>query len=127
MVGDIAFKAIILNPHLADRAVRAVKRTVLVDEIDLHLHPTWRCVIVPALLDAFPELQFVVMTHSPIAIQSLRKGVLLDLSEMELDDAVYNMPLHEIIEDVQKVEARNRSARKRKADGHERIETRIQV
>ena len=110
MVGDIAFKAIILNPHLGDEAVKAVKGIVLIDEIDLHLHPRWQRIIVPALLGAFPQLQFVATTHSPFIIQSLNEGVLLDLNEMEVDDQVHNLPLQDIVQDVQKVETSDRSA-----------------
>ena len=110
MVGDIAFKAITLNPHLGAGAVSAVQGIVLIDEIDLHLHPRWQRIIVPALLEAFPKLQFVATTHSPFVIQSLSDGVLLDLNRMELDDRVHNLPLREIVEDVQKVETPDRSA-----------------
>lgn len=110
MVGDIAFKAIILNPHLGAGAVRTAQGIVLIDEIDLHLHPTWQRLIIPALLQAFPGLQFVATTHSPFIIQSLSEGVMLDLDEMEVDDRVYNMSLIDIVEDVQKVENADRSA-----------------
>lgn len=109
MVGDIAFKATILNPHLKAEAVTSVQGIVLIDEIDLHLHPRWQRVIVPALLKAFPRLQFVATTHSPFIIQSLSDGVLLDLDRMELDDRVHNLPLRDIVEDVQQVEASDRS------------------
>ncbi len=110
LAGDIAFKAIILNPHLGKEAVRAVRGIVLIDEIDMHLHPCWQRIIVPALLEAFPRLQFVATTHSPFIIRSLSEGVLLDLNEMELDDRVHNLPLSDIVEDVQKVETSDRSA-----------------
>jgi len=110
MVGDIAFKAIILNPHLEAGAVSAVQGIVLIDEIDLHLHPRWQRIIVPALLEAFPKLQFIATTHSPFVIQSLSDGVLLDLNRMELDERVHNLPLRDIVEDVQKVETCDRSA-----------------
>lgn len=109
MVGDIAFKAIILNPHLGAEAVSAARGVILIDEIDLHLHPRWQRAIIPALLTAFPALQFIVTTHSPFVIQSLSEGVMLDLDNMEVDDRVYNMPLIDIVEDVQKVETSNRS------------------
>ena len=110
MVGDIAFKAILLNPHLGAAAVSAVQGIVLIDEIDLHLHPRWQRIVVLALLQAFPHLQFVAATHSPFIIQSLSEGVMLDLNDMELDDRVHNLPLRDIVEDVQKVEASDRSA-----------------
>lgn len=110
MIGDIAYKAIILNPHLGSKAVNAARGIILIDEIDLHLHPTWQKLIIPSLLRTFPGLQFVATTHSPFVIQSLSDGVMLDLDEMDTDDRVYNMPIADIIEDVQKVEDKDRSA-----------------
>ena len=46
---------------------------VLVDEIDLHLHPEWQRVAIPMLATALPNLQFVVTSHSPIVVGSLRR------------------------------------------------------
>lgn len=110
MIGDIAFKAIILNPHLGAKAVSDARGIVLIDEIDLHLHPTWQRLIIPALLRTFPNIQFIATTHSPFVIQSLSEGVMLDLDSMELDDRVFNLPLSDIVEDVQRVETADRSA-----------------
>ena len=44
---------------------------VLVDEIDLHLHPTWQVQLVPALKKVFPRLQFIATTHSPMVLPAL--------------------------------------------------------
>jgi len=44
---------------------------VLIDEIDLHLHPKWQRKIVPKLLELFPNVQFVITTHSPFVVQSV--------------------------------------------------------
>ncbi len=44
---------------------------VLVDEIDLHLHPVWQVNLIPALKKVFPALQFVVTTHSPMVLPGL--------------------------------------------------------
>lgn len=44
---------------------------VLVDEIDLHLHPKWQRDIISFLSKAFPNIQFIVTTHSPLVIQSM--------------------------------------------------------
>lgn len=44
---------------------------VLVDEIDLHLHPKWQREIISYLSDAFPNIQFIVTTHSPLVVQSI--------------------------------------------------------
>lgn len=44
---------------------------VLVDEIDLHLHPQWQRNIISYLSKAFPNVQFIVTTHSPLVVQSI--------------------------------------------------------
>jgi hypothetical protein len=44
---------------------------VLVDEIDVHLHPTWQVRLIPALKKVFPRLQFIATTHSPMVLPSL--------------------------------------------------------
>jgi hypothetical protein len=45
--------------------------TVLVDEIDLHLHPTWQVKLIPALKRVFPRLQFIATMHSPMILPAL--------------------------------------------------------
>jgi hypothetical protein len=45
--------------------------TVLVDEIDVHLHPTWQVRLIPALKKVFPRLQFIATTHSPMVLPAL--------------------------------------------------------
>lgn len=48
----------------------AVPAIVLIDEVDLHLHPTWQQTVVPGLLSAFPNTQFVITTHSDQVLSS---------------------------------------------------------
>ncbi len=110
MVGDIAFKAILLNPHLGADAVRQTPGIVLIDEIDLHLHPRWQRMIIPSLLRSFPRLQFFATTHSPFIVQSLREGSLLNLDDMDVDDQVYNLDLMDIVENIQNVSVPERSS-----------------
>ncbi len=81
MVGDIARRTAILNPHLRENAPIETPGVVLIDEIDLHLHPQWQREIVDGLCNAFPNMQFIVTTHSPFIIQSLKPGELIDLDE----------------------------------------------
>lgn len=52
---------------------------VLLDEIDLHLHPTWQRRIVPLLKRAFPKLQFIVTTHSPLILAGFEKEEVIQL------------------------------------------------
>ncbi|MDM8561590.1 AAA family ATPase [Candidatus Parabeggiatoa sp. HSG14] len=83
MVADIAYKAASLNPQLEDKAASETPGVVLIDEIDLHLHPNWQRKIVGDLKRTFPKIQFIVTTHSPFIIQSLRDGELINLNESE--------------------------------------------
>ena len=48
--------------------------TVLIDEIDAHLHPSWQATILGALRSIFPKLQFIVTTHSPNVLMSANSG-----------------------------------------------------
>ncbi len=65
LVADIAFKATQLNPHLSERAPAETPGTVLIDELDLHLHPRWQRHVVADLRRTFPAIQFFATTHSP--------------------------------------------------------------
>jgi predicted ATP-binding protein involved in virulence len=71
MVADIAWRATRLNTHLEGRATREVAGVVLIDEIELHLHPGWQLTVLPRLMKAFPKLQFVVTTHAPLVVSSV--------------------------------------------------------
>lgn len=46
---------------------------VLIDEIDLHLHPKWQLRLIPTLKRVFPRLQFIVTTHSPMVLPGLKR------------------------------------------------------
>lgn len=77
LVMDIARRCAILNPHLSDAAARVTPGVVLIDEIDMHLHPRWQQQIVDLLRQAFPAMQIVLSTHSPhvlstVEVQSIR-------------------------------------------------------
>jgi len=79
MVADIAYRAAVLNPHLGPGVARKTPGIVLIDEIDLHLHPKWQRRVVDDLRRTFPEIQFIATTHSPFIVQSLRPGELINL------------------------------------------------
>lgn len=72
MVADIAWRAAQLNPHRGAEAAREATGMVLIDELELHLHPAWQRRVINDLLAAFPNLQFVATTHSPQIIGSAR-------------------------------------------------------
>ena len=70
LVADIARRAVMLNQFDGAAAPARVEGVVLIDELDLHLHPSWQRVALPRLREAFPRLQFVVTTHSPQVLSS---------------------------------------------------------
>ena len=71
MVAEIAYRCIMLNRWLGRDAVKKTPGIVLIDEIDLYLHPHWQQHVLADLQEAFPEIQFVVTTHSPFIVQSV--------------------------------------------------------
>lgn len=66
MIGDLARRFAILNPTRGNPLEG--DGIVLIDEIDLHLHPTWQRMVIPKLLEVFPNCQFLISTHSPHVI-----------------------------------------------------------
>lgn len=104
LVADLARRCVTLNPQLGDEAATAAQGVVLIDEIDLHLHPRWQRVVVPNLIAAFPSLQFVVSTHSPQVLSSvandqvrtLRRGRLVESPPVQGRDS--NSILRELFE-----------------------------
>ncbi|MFT3766638.1 MAG: AAA family ATPase [Minicystis sp.] len=77
LVGQITLEAgAVLPPE-------KMEGLVLIDEVDLYLHPKWQVGLVQALRDTFPEMQFVVTTHSPILLTAFRREevVVLDFNE----------------------------------------------
>jgi len=65
LVGDLVKRATTLNPHLADRVLDETPGVVLIDELDLHLHPKWQRRVIRDLKTTFPSIQFIATTHSP--------------------------------------------------------------
>jgi predicted ATP-binding protein involved in virulence len=81
MVADMAYRCIQLNPHLGENAVKETPGVVLIDELDLHLHPNWQRNIVADLKRVFPKVQFIATTHSPFIVQSLKPEELIILDD----------------------------------------------
>lgn len=71
MVADLAFRCGVLNHHLGAEAPQLTSGVVLIDEIDMHLHPSWQTHVLRDLTKAFPRIQFIVTTHSPFVLSSV--------------------------------------------------------
>lgn len=62
-----------------DRLMKQAKGTVLIDELESHLHPAWQRTILKLVTGAFPNLQFIITTHSPYIVASADKGQVIVL------------------------------------------------
>lgn len=71
MVGDLCRNIVQLNPRLGSDAIRETPGVVLIDELELHLHPAWQQRVVTDLKRTFPKIQFIATTHSPLAVGEL--------------------------------------------------------
>ena len=78
---DLAYRVCLLNPELRDRS--QIKGIVLIDEVDMHLHPKWQWNIIRALSTVFENVQFIIATHSPIVISAAKKANLVLLDEKQ--------------------------------------------
>lgn len=72
LVADLAFRCIRLNPYLGENAALETSGIVMIDEVDMFLHPGWQQTIIGSLQRAFPQLQFVVTTHSPQVLTTVK-------------------------------------------------------
>lgn len=87
LVSDIARRLAIANPKNED-PLKEGGGIVIIDEIDLHLHPRWQRKIVRKLIEIFPKVQFIITTHSPLILGSIRSENIRLLD----DGKVYSVP-----------------------------------
>jgi predicted ATP-binding protein involved in virulence len=111
VVGDLAQKAATLNPHLGADVLKETEGVVMIDELDLHLHPTWQRHVIEDLRTTFPKIQFICTTHSPFLIQSLRSGEELLMLEGQPTAKLGDLSIAEIAEGIQGVPDTSVSAR----------------
>ncbi len=82
LAGDLARRLVLANPSSA--APLDEEAVVLIDEVDLHLHPGWQREIVPRLLATFPGCQFILTTHSPQVLSAVTAGSLRLLEDFQV-------------------------------------------
>ncbi|HHH37891.1 MAG TPA: hypothetical protein ENK77_04680 [Epsilonproteobacteria bacterium] len=114
IVSDIAYRMAILNPQLRDEVIEKTSGVVLIDELDLHLHPKWQREIVKILTTLFPKVQFIATSHSPFIIQTqTSKSIIkLDQSNEALDVNATELSIEDIAEDIQQIATPQMSSRK---------------
>lgn len=69
LVIDLASRLAMANPDLDDPL--KAEAVVMIDEVDLHLHPAWQSRVVEDLLRTFPNVQFILTTHSPFIVETI--------------------------------------------------------
>jgi predicted ATP-binding protein involved in virulence len=109
MVMDIACRAVEANPHLGEEALN-VPGIVLIDEIELHLHPSWQQRIIPDLQRTFPNVQFICTTHSPQVLSTVPSECIRTVGEdgriTEPNCKTYGAESKRILEELMGVNSR---------------------
>lgn len=107
LVGDIARRLAMMNPSLENPLHG--DGIVLIDEVDLHLHPTWQRSIIERLTMTFPNCQFVLTTHSPLVISDCKEVLVYSLENGELVPvpSQYGQDANSVLLDVMDTHIRN--------------------
>lgn len=85
LVGDLARRMAIANPGLKNPLEG--EGVVMIDEVDLHLHPSWQRKVVQRLPETFPNVQFFLTTHSPVVASAVKPESLWVLRDGEIKHA----------------------------------------
>jgi len=106
MIGDIARRLTLANPQLANPLEG--NGIVLIDELELHLHPKWQRVLIERFTEVFPNCQLIATTHSPQIISNVPSENLLILKEGKVYQVneSYGQTSNRILEDVMDTDAR---------------------
>lgn len=108
MICDLGRRLALANPELQNPLEG--HGVVLIDELELHLHPKWQREVRDKLLATFPNVQFVATTHSPFIIQSLQPGELINLDPDEFAE-YSDKSIEDISENVMGVDLPQKSTR----------------
>ncbi len=108
LVTDLARRLAIANPGLGVNALEG-EGIVLIDEIDLHLHPQWQRIVIPSLTRTFPNCQFIVTTHSPQVLSNVKREnvfILEDYQLVEVTPHTYGRDSNSILYELMGVKER---------------------
>ena len=102
LFGDIARRICLLNPDLGSDVIEKTDGVVLIDELDVHLHPAWQKKIVSGLISAFPKVQFIVTTHSPQILGEVREGEIFFLKDgqVTVSKPAYGLSSNSILQEL---------------------------
>lgn len=83
LIVDLAFRCLRLNSVHAEDALSISYGIVMIDEIEQHLHPGWQQRILPSIRKIFPNIQFIVATHSPEVLTTVKSEQIRILEDGE--------------------------------------------
>ena len=109
LVADIAYRMATLNPQLGTEVLSKGDGVVLIDEVDLHLHPAWQQKVIDNLMNIFPKVQFIVSTHAPAIIGSVKTDKLRILRNKEVcmtANQVYGKDVNSVMKEIMGVNDR---------------------
>lgn len=109
LIADIAYRMAVINPQLEENVLTDTEGIVIIDEIELHLHPTWQRIIIKDLRKIFPKVQFILTTHSPSVLSNVKKDNIKILEDEQIyscEENTYGRKIDAILGDVMKVDSR---------------------
>lgn len=108
LVADIARRMCVLNPQLGQAVTSETPGVVLVDELDMHLHPRWQRILTSGLKRAFPKVQFIVASHSPQVLGELKPEeiILLRPNGTAHPQVSYGLTSSQVLEEIMDANAR---------------------
>ena len=118
MVFDLTRRLALANPA-SDDPIGEGSAIVLIDEIELHLHPRWQQTVIPRLKDTFPKVQFIMTTHSPQALTSVHSSNIAIIREGKAFPApggMYGAESKRALERAMSVESRPQNERVEKLE-----------
>lgn len=109
LISDIARRMCLLNPHLGRKVISETEGIVLIDELDMHLHPEWQRALTRGLTKAFPKVQFVVASHSPQVIGELpHENVILLTPDGPVNPSgSFGMTSNQVLQELMEAEVRS--------------------
>jgi predicted ATP-binding protein involved in virulence len=108
LVVDIARRMCLLNPHFGEEVTKKTPGIVLIDELDVHLHPKWQRLIATGLQAAFPEVQFITTSHSPQVLGELKPEqiILLTQDGIAHPEVSYGLDASRVLEQIMEASKR---------------------
>lgn len=107
LIGDIARRLAVMNPAMENPLTG--DGIVLIDEVDMHLHPKWQRTLIAQLATTFPNCQFVLTTHSPLVISDSKDVLtyLIGKDDIKPLPSLYGQDANSVLLEIMDTDIRN--------------------